>query len=78
MPLPNDVQPGTAHFMHSFMSKQITVFAGIVYVCIVQHGVLIATVTRFGCMLTVLSKLLSEVCKFRTNWKCLVRPFHTI
>ena len=58
MPLPNDVQPGTAHFMHSFVTKQITVFAGIVYVCIVQHGVLIATVTRFGYTHTVLSILL--------------------
>jgi hypothetical protein len=70
MPLPNDVQPGTAHFMHSFITKQITVFAGIMYVSIVQHGVLIAMVPRFGCARTVLSKLLSEVCKFKTHWKC--------
>jgi len=78
MPLPNDVQPGTAHFMPSFIAKQITVFAGIVYVCIVQHVVLIATVRRFGHAHTELCKLLSEVCKFRLHWKCSVRLSHTI
>jgi len=31
IPLPNDVQPGTAHFMYSFITKQTTVFAGIMY-----------------------------------------------
>jgi hypothetical protein len=55
MPLPNDVQPRTAHFMHSFIIKQITVFAGIRYVSIVRHGVLIAKVSRFGYAHTVLS-----------------------
>jgi hypothetical protein len=55
MPLPNDVHPRTAHFMHSFITKQITVFAGIVYVSTVRHGVLIAKVTRFGYAHTVLS-----------------------
>jgi len=77
MLLPNDVQPGTAHFMHSFTAKQINVFAGIVYVCIAQRGVLIATVCRFGYAHIVLSKL-SEVCKLRTHWKCSVRLSHTI
>ena len=56
MPLPNEVQPRTAHFMHSFIAKQITVFAGIVYVSTVGHGVLTAKVTRFGYAHTVLSK----------------------
>jgi len=78
MVLPNDVQPGTAHFMHSFTAKQINVFAGIVCVSIAQHGVLIATVCRFGYAHAVLSKLLSEVCKLRTHWKCSVRLSHTI
>lgn len=78
MPLSQDLQPGTAHFMYSFITKQITVFAGIVYVCIVQHGLLIATVTRFGYAHIVVSKLLPEVCKFRTHWKRSVKLSHTI
>jgi hypothetical protein len=78
MPLPNDVQPGTAHFMHSFITKQITMFAGIVYVCVVQRGVLIVMVTRFGYARIALSKLLSEVGKIGTHCKCSARLSHTI